>query len=94
MDAESLKNSVSATLQEKFSLASMHFGQVIHISEIDALIQQIKGVAKVNLNYLYDSEKNERLSNLILKVKKNFAISSEEVKLKLETILNKPLSVA
>ena len=51
-------------------------------------------MAKVNLNYLYDSEKNERLSNLILKVKENFAISSEEVKLKLETILNKPLSVA
>ena len=46
-------------MNAKFSFASREFGQPVTVSEVMSVIQQVKGVVAVDIDYLCRSDKKE-----------------------------------
>ena len=60
-ERENIFSIVRDSLNAKFSFKSREFGQPVTVSEVMSVIQQIKGVVAVDINYLCRSDKKEEI---------------------------------
>ena len=60
-ERENIFSVVRDTLNAKFSFESREFGQPVTVSEVMSVIQQVKGVVAVDINYLCRSDKKEEI---------------------------------